>query len=313
MAAANHTFGVPIPHTRWNLPVRSAGHLKPNRCGSRLALAVAFYLMLDTAAHADLPLTIEDLIADQGTVRLNLALNYANSERDGLSLVPTGSNSYISVPTKNNSDILIGSLSLGYGLMRDTEIYGRGSYLYSNTRTNNLDKINTTEDNRLLDAWVGVNYQFKKDDATPALLGFAEAAALEEHLGTSNFFKSWMVGFTTYRTIDPVVFSFTSGYLFNLIRKAKNRDYRPGNYLFLNPAVDFAMNDHVTLTTGMQWVIRKADRYDGEAQDFRRTSTDLKLGVGYGVSKDDIAQATFTVNASGNGGSSLQLNWQHTF
>lgn len=258
-------------------------------------------------------MTIEDLIADKGTVRLNLALNYANSDRDGLSLVPTGSKSYISVPTKNNIDILIGSLSLGYGLMRDTEIYGRGSYLYSNTRTNHLDKISTVEDNRFLAIWVGVNYQFKKDGATPALLGFAEAATLEEHQGTFHSFKSWMVGFTTYHAIDPVVFSLTSGYRFHLTRERGNQDYRPGNYLFLNPAVDFAVNDRVTFMTGMQWTVRKADRYDGNAQGFRRTSTDLKLGVGYGVSKDDIAQATFTMNASGNGVSSLQLNWRHTF
>ena len=74
--------------------------------GFRLALAIAFYFALGTAAQADLTLTIEDLIADQGKIRLNLALNYANNERDGLSLVPTGSKSYISVPTKNNSDIL---------------------------------------------------------------------------------------------------------------------------------------------------------------------------------------------------------------
>ena len=190
--------------------------------GFRLALAVAFYFALSTAAHADLPLTIEDLIADKGTVRLNLALNYANSDRDGLSLVPTGSKSYISVPTKNNIDILIGSLSLGYGLMRDTEIYGRGSYLYSNTRTNHLDKISTVEDNRFLAIWVGVNYQFKKDGATPALLGFAEAATLEEHQGTFHSFKSWMVGFTTYHAIDPVVFSLTSGYRFHLTRERGN-------------------------------------------------------------------------------------------
>jgi len=65
---------------------------------------------------------------------------------------------------------------------------------------------------------MGVNHQFKKDDATPALLGFAEAAALEEHQGTPNSFKSWMVGFTTYRAIDPVVFSFTTGYYLQPLR-----------------------------------------------------------------------------------------------
>jgi len=197
--------------------------------------------------------------------------------------------------------------------MRDTEIYGRGSYLYSNDRTNHLDKISTAEDNRFLAAWVGVNYQFKKDGATPALLGFAEAAALEAHQGTSHSFKSWMVRFTTDRAIDPVVLSLTSGYRFHLTREIGNQDYRPGNYLFLNPAVDFAVNDRVTLTTGMQWIIRKADRYGGEVQGFRRTSTDLQLGVGYDFSKDDIAQAIFTTNASGSGGSSLRINWRRTF
>jgi len=93
--------------------------------------------------HADLPLTIEDLIAGKGKIRLNLALNYANSEHQSISLVPTGSKFYISVPTKHNSDILIGSLSLGYGLTHNTEIYERGNYLYSNARTNSLGKIST--------------------------------------------------------------------------------------------------------------------------------------------------------------------------
>jgi len=157
--------------------------------GFRLALAIAFYFALGTAAQADLTLTIEDLIADQGKIRLNLALNYANNERDGLSLVPTGSKSYISVPTKNNSDILIGSLSLGYGLMRDTEIYGRGSYLYSNARTNHLDKISTAEDNRFLAAWVGANYQFKKDGATPSVAGIRRSRRFGSTPGNVPFLQ----------------------------------------------------------------------------------------------------------------------------
>jgi len=105
-----------------------------------------FRLTFGTAAHADLPLTIEDLIADKGKVRLNLSLNYTNSERKDISLVPMGSRSHISVPAKNNSDILIGFLSLGYDLTRNTEIYGSGGYLYSNARTNNLGEISTAED-----------------------------------------------------------------------------------------------------------------------------------------------------------------------
>jgi len=122
------------------------------RYGFRFTLAPAFCFTFGTVAYADLPLTIENLITDTGKVRLNLSLNYANSEREGSLLAQTSTNSYTWVPTKNNSNILIGSLSLGYGLTHNTEIYERGNYFYSNSRTNSLGGISIAEDNRFLDA-----------------------------------------------------------------------------------------------------------------------------------------------------------------
>jgi len=64
MASANHTFRVPIPHARWNLPARSAGHLRPKRCGLPCLLVATSYLF-GAVAYADLPLTIEDLLTKQ--------------------------------------------------------------------------------------------------------------------------------------------------------------------------------------------------------------------------------------------------------
>ena len=55
MAAANLTCPVPILHTRWNLPVRSAGHLNLNRCGSRLMLAMVIVLTWHGSARRSAP------------------------------------------------------------------------------------------------------------------------------------------------------------------------------------------------------------------------------------------------------------------
>jgi len=210
MATANLTCPVPGWYTPCKLSCNPFARLTRrsmlSRCGPRLTLS-AMLCSLGTAVRADLPLTIEDLISDKGDVKLSLSLSYTNNEKGLLRFASTSPNTYVSLPSQDNSDLLIGSLSLAYGLARNTEIYGRSSYLYSNARTKSIGESGTAEDNRLLDAWVGVNYRFKEDDATPALLGFAETAGFEEHQGTLNYFKSWAVGFTTYHAIDPIVFS----------------------------------------------------------------------------------------------------------
>lgn len=213
----------------------------------------------------------------------------------------------------SNSDTLIGTLGLRYGLTGKAEFYARGSYLYNSTRSSDLNGIRSDSDSRFTDAWAGLNYQFKQDDDTPALLGFAEAAVREKHSESSRSFKSYLLGITTYTAIDPVVFSLTSAYRFSQSRRDGATSYQPGNMFLLNPSIAFAVNDRVTLTTGWQWTSLQPDTLDGNAQGFRRTRTDLLLGVGYGMTKVSTLNFTFTANASGSNGADLRLNWLHTF
>jgi|GEM_PF-7057567 len=133
MANANHTFLDPVPHTRWNLPLRSAEYFRPNRCGSRFALAVML-CSLGSGASAELPLAVEDLLTDKGKIRMNTSVTYHNgfSESAAYEEVPlrAGKVAYVPMPTASiraNSDILVGTLSLRYGLTGDAEIYSRGS------------------------------------------------------------------------------------------------------------------------------------------------------------------------------------------
>ena len=287
----------------------------------RAALGCA--LIAPTLALADLPLTVEDLITDQGKIKLDATLVYANSERQGVQtgepiVVQTGPTSFITLPTRigdtrTNTDTLVATLGLRYGLTRDAELYGRAGYLHSLTRTSDLSGVTSSNDNRFSDAWLGVNYRFLEDNVTPALLGFAEGALRERHRESSASGKSWLAGLTTYRALDPVVLSLTTAYRWNQARRDGATRYRPGNLILLNPSVAFAVNDRVTLTTGVQWTSRLPDRYDGTAQGYRRTATDLLLGAGYGISKDSLLNVSFNANASGRNGADLRLNWLHAF
>lgn len=280
-------------------------------------------IFASAAANDDLPLTVENLITNQGKFKLDVSVTYSNSDRQGVSAgepitVQTGPTSFVTLPTvigesQGNTDVLVGTVGLRYGLTSKAEIYTRASYLYSNTRNRDVSGISSNSESRFVDAWIGMNYQFKQDDKTPAILGFAEVALSEKHRESSSSFKSATLGLTTYKAIDPVVFSLTSAYRFNQTRKDGNADYKPGNVLIVNPSVAFAVNDRVTLTTGLQWTNRQADQLDGNAQGFRRTSTDLLLGVGYGISKESTLNFTLRANTSGSNGSDLTLNYLYRF
>ncbi len=287
----------------------------------RLTLPVAM-CSICTPAFSDLPLTIEDLITDKGKVRLDLSLAYANVDRQGVStgepvVVQTGPTSFVTLPTAVgtsivNSNTLVGTLGVRYGLTAKTEIYTRASALTSNQRASGVMGTATSSESRFADAWAGVNVQFKKDDATPALLGLAELALAEKQRHDTAGFKSAMLGLTTYHAIDPIVFSLTAGYRLNQSRKDGGQAYRPGNLLLINPSVGFAVNDRVTLTTGLQWTRRQADKLDGVAQGIDRTTTDLVLGVGYGFDRGNTLNVAIKANASGSDGAELRVNWLYT-
>lgn len=276
-------------------------------------------LVLASASRAELPLTVEDLITDTGRVKLEATLTYANNERQGIStgepiLIQTGPTSFFSLPTaigesQRNTDSLVATLGLRYGLSAKAELYTRGSYLYNSHRSTEARRTSSSTESRFADAWAGMNYQFKDDDDTPAVLGFAEIALREKHSGSSASFKSAVVGLTTYKAIDPIVFSLTAGYRFHRSRRNANAEHTPGNLLLLHPSVAFAVNDRVTLSGGLQWTNRQADRTGGVRQQFRRTSTDLLFGVGYATAQGSTFNITIKANTSGRNGADLRVDW----
>lgn len=274
-------------------------------------------LLFPPATLADLPLNVENVIAERGTWKVETGLSYANSERHGVQtgdpiVVQTGPTSFVTIPTlvgeqKSNSDTVVGTIGLRYGVSANTEVYGRTSWLWHESRVSGLTGTRSKNTNRFADAWLGVNHQFSPDDETPALLGFAEVALRERHIHDSASGKSYLLGFTAYRAHDPVVLSLTGAFRIATSRRDGAITYRPGSMFMINPSFGFAVNDRVTLTTGLQWTSRQPDRHNGQSSTHRRTSTDLALGLAYGVTPSTVLSFTAKANVSGSDGAELRF------
>ncbi|CWO13913.1 TPA: meta-pathway of phenol degradation family protein [Neisseria meningitidis] len=278
--------------------------------------------ILPLSTYADLPLTIEDIMTDKGKWKLETSLTYLNSENNRAELaapvyIQTGATSFIPIPTEiqengSNTDMLAGTLGLRYGLTGNTDIYGSGSYLWHEERK--LDGNGKTRNKRMSDISAGISHTFLKDDKNPALIGFLESTVYEKSRNKASSGKSWLIGATTYKAIDPVVLSLTAAYRINGSKTlSSNTKYKAGNYWMLNPNISFAANDRISLTGGIQWLGKQPDRLDGKKESARNTSTYAHFGAGFGFTKTTALNASARFNVSGQSSSELKFGVQHTF
>jgi len=242
---------------------------------------------------------------------------YANTDKTGVQTgqflqVKVGSAQFIYVPAsvgeaRTNSDTLVLTPGLRYGFSANTEIYGRASWLARSARIQDGDGLRGESENRFADAWVGINRRLVPEGKTPALLGFAEMALAEKSGGETAYGKSWLIGATAYRTLDPVVLAATVAYRLNQPRQVDGDEQKPGNFLLVNPTINFAVNDRVTLSTGMQWRRQEADRNSGAAQGIATTRTDMYLGLGFQWDEHITLNFGTRANISGGDGAEVGL------
>lgn len=282
-------------------------------------------LLMALSAHAELPLTVEGLLTSQNRWRAELGINYANAESQGVSAgqavsVQVAPGQFVAIPTRIgtsliNTDAVVLSPGLRYGLSAKTELYGRATWFNNRARIQDVNGDNSQSSSRFDSLWLGINHKLIEEGKLPALLGFVEIAAAEKSqlpgLNDTRTVagKSGLIGATTYRIIDPVVLVITAAYRLNTSRNINGQSYTPGNYLLLSPSMSFAVNNDISLSAGIQWRNQRANALNGHDQSLLRTSTDLDLGLA--MQWDDRSTISFssTANLSGNSGASLGLTW----
>ncbi len=271
-------------------------------------------------AYADLPLTIEDLLTAERRWRVELNTTYSNSDRINLDsrygIIQVGQNQFLSLPisvtdARQNTDVLAISAGVRYGLTLNTELYSRITGIAEYTRSINTDGRSNVKDTRPSDLWFGINHRFSNDNETPALLGFAELALVEYVAWQDEDFvhgKSLLIGMTTYRAIDPIVLSLSAGYNYSHTRDVGDNEENPGDFLFINPSMGFAINNLVSMTIGGRWQARDRDEYNGKQWGIRTTKTSMDFGLGYSWSKKLTLQVNSRFDISGEPNASTSLN-----
>lgn len=215
---------------------------------------------------------------------------------------------------RRNTDVMVGTVGLGYGLTTRSEVYVRTSAFWSNTRTETNNSTSSSSSDGLSDVWIGTSYHFKNDDdSSPGLVGFSEIALLEKSHSVTSQFKSGMIGLTAYKAIDPVVFSANTAYRMGATRGQGDSRRRPGSVLLIGGSVAFAANERVSLSSGVQWRNQQPDEINGQKKGFRNTRTSLSLGVGYGIDATNIVNVSLRTDISGRDGADLNLAWAYTF
>lgn len=291
----------------------------------KIILTPIFLLAISSIAWADLPLTVEGLLTAKDRYRLELGVSFANSDRRSVDprfdLIQTGSGSFVLLlvdvgEERRNSDFMVMTLGFRYGVTRDTEIFTRLTATASDIRFQNNTGTGSDSNQQLSDFVIGVNHKFSDDNDTPALLGFAEISLAENTTANGSDFvhgKTGQVGFTAYRSIDPVVLSITSGYRYAGKRDVENQLIDPGDLLFINPSVGFAVNHEVTLTGGVQLKFRGKDKVDGISRGIRTSSTNLEFGLGYAASERMTLNFTTRADISGDSGAQVGFNLLYKF
>lgn len=149
-----------------------------------------------TTAHADLPLTVADILADENRFKLDTDVSYHNhhkssSTTQGFEMVDLGNGRTVYLPSigenHTNSDSLIAGLGLHYGVSDVSdklEVSMRTNGVYRNARHQNGSELSSTSDAYLQNVSLGTQYQLAKNHAKlPDMLTFGELSLYDNIKG----------------------------------------------------------------------------------------------------------------------------------
>jgi len=106
-----------------------------------------------------------------------------------------------------------------------------------------------------------------------------------------------------------VVLSLTAGYSYTAPRAVKGRkSIDPGDFLYLEPNLSFAVNDRVSLSGGFRVSHLDKDKGPGVTADIRTTRTDLLLGLSFAPTAKLTLHSSVLADIGGGSGSSVGIH-----
>lgn len=251
-------------------------------------------LLLGSApVYADLPLTVESLISDQGKFTLESGLIYGNSKSKetnvtGVVPIQVGTNAYINLPAElsqneRQTDYIVANVAMKYGINPKTDIGIRANGIYQSQRNLDVNTQNSMNTTTLTDVALTGSYQITEDAKYPAIVSFADLGVLEKRQNKNLSFSNLSIGLIAYRSYDPIVLSVTTGYKHYFDKKVNENMIKPSTLFFINPQVAFSANDRISLLAGFNLRYIGTQKVNNLIQSKQRNDTDIMFGMGYGL------------------------------
>ncbi|MDO8860508.1 hypothetical protein Q6D67_02255 [Haliea sp. E1-2-M8] len=261
-------------------------------------------------AQAQLPLSIEELLVEQRTFKLQTAFTYSNSGDAGAAIFRSGEGgaSAWQQPQLRASTV---TSRVRYGMRRNLEVNASVTQAQIDWR----GPAASGGDEQYALA-LGANWLLSADNHTPAVMLTGAVDVLETSWlqpGVRHHGRTTRLGVHIYRAIDPVVLSLAVSHEWRLSRDFAGGRLNPGDVLTMRPQVNFAVNRRVTLTGGISWQRSAGDRFDGTTLARSRHQTGLSLGLGLLASPRSTVFVDSHVFTSGDSGASLSLEWLYRF
>lgn len=285
----------------------------------RLKLLLLTLTILPLITHADLPLTVDDILADKNRFKLDTELSYFNQQKtsavaQGFNSVDLGGGRTVYLPnigeSNTNTDSLIASFGMRYGVSDRLEMGIKANGVYRNDRHQNGADLSKSSDTSLNDVSLATQYQIIKNHKTlPDGLMFGELSLYDNTQGLKNKSgSSALVGLSVYTVNDPIVLSLTGTYQHQTKRELQNGDrIHLGDTAMLNGTVGFVVNPDITLTGGVSVRHKWADKNDFGNIENNQTQTSLNLGLAYALSARSNLTANVRTPISGASGSTVSV------
>ncbi|GAB3311552.1 hypothetical protein [Haliea atlantica] len=265
-------------------------------------------LVVSGVTHAQLPLSIDELLVEERVTKLQGSVSFSNQDRVVLTVPPGPGQRAVLAPSNTQQQGTVSTVRLRHGLARQLEVHlGANASRLSGDRQPDRDTW---------DLSLGANWLVSPDTRTPALLLQGSVDLLGRGAlpgATREWGRSLRLGATLYRAIDPLVLSVAAQYQHQLAQRTALGDYRPGSQWVLRPQVNFAVNYRVTLVGGVTLQHRGRDRLAEQTLAGASYLSALNLGLGLLVGERSTLFADTQITTSGGDGASLSFEWLYRF
>ncbi len=257
---------------------------------------------------------------------LNFSYSSINksSGKSQLIYLQTNNNALIPVFTylgdeKTNTDNLLITARIRYGITRKLEVFSSASTLSSFSRISYpTGSSKSKNESKFSSLGIGFSYQLHNEDKYPGILISYSTLAINNSSfpnGYKNtYFRDHKLNLSTYYTVDPIVLYLETSYEVHLPRKKDNTTLNPGEKLSLSPQIYFSVNPFISLYWGVEWFLQGKDKVNSQSLSTTTINVYYLFGASWSVGQKSLVNFDFRYLPIPDGSqSTISIGWNYKF